>query len=89
MAVMKGVNCCIFYRPPLSDIHVCIRKEELFAMVDHSPEPHAHPSNEHPPDTKPINFSTLANGQRELTIEHEGQFYRLRVTKNGKLLLNK
>ena len=64
-------------------------KEKLSIMVDHSPEPQAQPAHERPPETKPINFSTLANGQRELTIEHEGQFYKLRVTKNGKLLLNK
>ena len=36
-----------------------------------------------------ISFHKLANGRPEITIEHEGQQYRLRATKNGKLLLNK
>lgn len=34
-------------------------------------------------------FSELADGKSELLIEHQGQTYLLRVTKNGKLLLNK
>ena len=38
---------------------------------------------------RPISFQTLSNGRTEITIEHEGQEYRLRATKNGKLLLNK
>lgn len=37
----------------------------------------------------PVTFSQLAGGKNELTIEHEGQLYRLLATKNGKLLLNK
>jgi hemin uptake protein HemP len=38
---------------------------------------------------KPVSFAQLAGGKAELAIEHEGQLYRLRTTKNGKLLLNK
>ncbi|MCA9038465.1 MAG: hemin uptake protein HemP [Planctomycetaceae bacterium] len=37
----------------------------------------------------PVTFSQLAGGRTECAIEHEGQLYRLRVTKNGKLILNK
>lgn len=31
----------------------------------------------------------LFRGQREITIEHSGTVYRLRITKAGKLILNK
>ena len=36
-----------------------------------------------------INFSELAQGKKEVRITHNGEIYRLRVTKNGKLILNK
>ena len=31
----------------------------------------------------------LFKGARELVIEHNGEFYRLKVTRQGKLILNK
>lgn len=34
-------------------------------------------------------FSEIAGGTAEVIIEHEGQRYRLRATRNGRLLLNK
>ncbi|MEP3482124.1 MAG: hemin uptake protein HemP [Fuerstiella sp.] len=36
-----------------------------------------------------VTFKQLADGKNELLIEHKGQKYLLRATKNGKLLLNK
>ncbi len=36
-----------------------------------------------------VSFSQLAKGKREVLLEHEGQLYRLRLTRNGKLILNK
>ena len=36
-----------------------------------------------------ISFSEIAGGTTEVIIEHEGQKYRLRATRNGRLLLNK
>ncbi|HBN74417.1 MAG TPA: hemin uptake protein HemP [Planctomycetaceae bacterium] len=36
-----------------------------------------------------ISFSELSRGKREVLLEHEGQLYRLRLTRNGKLILNK
>lgn len=36
-----------------------------------------------------LKFGELAKGKNELLIEHQGQTYSLRSTKNGKLLLNK
>lgn len=38
---------------------------------------------------KAIRFAELAAGRNEVTIEFEGQLYRLRATRNGRLLLNK
>ena len=32
---------------------------------------------------------TLFRGNREIAIRHEGEFYRLRITRQGKLILNK
>ena len=34
-------------------------------------------------------FNEIAGGATEVIIEHEGQRYRLRATRNGRLLLNK
>ncbi|MCH2209987.1 MAG: hemin uptake protein HemP [Fuerstiella sp.] len=37
----------------------------------------------------PIDSSTLLQGQRQVLIEHDGEIYRLVVTRNNKLLLQK
>ncbi|MBV6651249.1 MAG: hemin uptake protein HemP [Hoeflea sp.] len=36
-----------------------------------------------------IPSSTLFQDRREITISHEGAIYRLRITRQGKLILNK
>ena len=36
-----------------------------------------------------IRSEELLRGGREVLIEHEGVFYRLRLTRNGKLILQK
>jgi len=36
-----------------------------------------------------VSFADLARGFREVIIEHQGQIYRLRVTRNEKLILQK
>ncbi|MEQ9409844.1 MAG: hemin uptake protein HemP [Fuerstiella sp.] len=38
---------------------------------------------------RPVSFEELAGGQAEVIIEHKGQQYRLRTTRNGGLILNK
>ncbi len=54
-----------------------------------------HPSDQPKPDSihwepaKKIQFETLAEGQTEVLIEYQGQLYRLRATRNKKLILNK
>lgn len=46
-----------------------------------------------PPESTPlprtVRSDELFQGAREIVIEHEGVCYRLRLTKSGKLLLNK
>lgn len=36
-----------------------------------------------------VDSRNLLRGARELRIRHEGQIYTLRVTRNGRLILNK
>ena len=36
-----------------------------------------------------IDSTQLFSDKKEVQIRHDGQIYRLRVTKNGKLILNK
>jgi len=38
---------------------------------------------------KTVTSEQLLGGAREIAIRHEGQEYRLQVTKNGKLILTK
>ena len=46
-----------------------------------------------PPDSaseeQVVDSRDLLRGKRELQISHEGEVYRLRVTRNGRLILNK
>lgn len=36
-----------------------------------------------------ISSSDLFDGRREIGIEHHGAYYRLKITRQGKLILNK
>jgi hemin uptake protein HemP len=59
-------------------------------------------ANDHPQSQKPdskgdqsvdapkvVKTHDLFNGQREICIEHEGEQYRLRITRRNKLILQK
>ncbi|MBC7964357.1 MAG: hemin uptake protein HemP [Fuerstia sp.] len=46
-------------------------------------------SGQNPIVQRVVSFSQIAGGTTEVIIEHEGQQYRLRATRNGRLLLNK
>lgn len=46
------------------------------------------PSGESQP-TVVVQAAQLFHGQREVCIEHEGVRYRLRITRRGKLILQK
>jgi len=41
------------------------------------------------PGASPIDSEQLLQGQREVQIRHQGEIYRLLVTRNGKLILQK
>lgn len=41
------------------------------------------------PQSRVLDSAHILAGQREVIIEHEGVVYRLRHTKNGKLILTK
>ena len=51
------------------------------------------PSEEHPGESSPkvriIRSAELLQGEREVCIDHEGEIYRLRLTRNKKLILHK
>ena len=42
-----------------------------------------------PPDSRTVSSESLLQGGNELQITHRGEVYRLRVTRSGKLILNK
>lgn len=47
------------------------------------------PSKQAGPSASIIESSALFAGMKQVLISHEGDIYRLRITKNGKLILNK
>jgi hemin uptake protein HemP len=54
----------------------------------HDEQPHEPPrpqTNQH----AVVDSRDLFRGTKELQISHEGEVYRLRVTRNGRLILNK
>lgn len=46
-------------------------------------------SGPRPMSARRVESNRLMSGERELVIEHAGQEYRLRVTRNDKLILTK
>lgn len=42
-----------------------------------------------PPDEAALDSSRLFADRKEVKIRHAGEVYRLRLTRNGKLILNK
>ncbi len=58
------------------------------------PEPTPDPRDGNPQEASPSAGRTLTSDQlfqglREIQILHAGEVYRLRLTRNGKLILNK
>ena len=53
-------------------------------------KPHQHKhSQEETARRSPIELQDLMRNAREVEISHEGQIYRLRITRNRKLILTK
>ncbi|MDN5929221.1 MAG: hemin uptake protein HemP [Hyphomicrobiales bacterium] len=40
-------------------------------------------------DTRTLDSATLFAGRTEIVIDHDGALYRLKITRQGKLILNK
>ena len=80
--------------PPYSSIsgsgsHLQAVSHRADSMTDNPPKPEPPSPPERSSPENLVSFLALTNGAREVMIEYEGQRYRLRATKNGKLLLNK
>jgi len=65
-------------------------------MLDHvafepvnAPQPNRTTPSSPPPSAQRIDSRRLLAGGRELVIDHAGQEYRLRLTRNDKLILTK
>jgi len=50
---------------------------------------HAPPHNEPTAQHRIIESADLFRGTNEIMIQHEGLVYRLKITRQGKLILNK
>lgn len=51
--------------------------------------PAPNPASQSPAAGQALSFELLGQGQNEVLIAYRGQLYRLRATRNGKLILNK
>ncbi|VTT99730.1 : hemP [Gemmataceae bacterium] len=56
-------------------------------MSEHEPDEPAEPSGDEP--RKVVRAEELFGEEREIWIEHDGVRYRLRITRRGKLILQK
>ncbi len=54
---------------------------------NHPPEPSLPPG--HPPAVPRFDLQDLMQGGREVLIHHKGEWYRLSITRNEKLILHK
>jgi hemin uptake protein HemP len=60
----------------------------LEAEMDHNPKP-SNESEHSDSSPKEYESSQLLHGAKEILIRHAGEVYRLRLTKNDKLILQK
>lgn len=65
--------------------------ESQFRVPDpmQNSDPHKNQPAPNQPPTSVLTSKELLGERRELVILHEGELYRLRVTKNNKLILTK
>jgi hemin uptake protein HemP len=49
----------------------------------------AMPRRPQPADTRTLDSAALFAGRTEIVIDHDGALYRLKITRQGKLILNK
>jgi hemin uptake protein HemP len=66
------------------------RKAQAVNPSENLPKPNPDETPPHHPDSlRLIRSEELLAGAHEVLIEHEGQTYRLRLTRSGKLILHK
>lgn len=58
-------------------------------LADSNPNPPERSDSDHAAARIVVRSEDLLQGQREVAIQHGEETYRLRVTKTGKLILNK
>lgn len=88
-AAFKPESAMFFEIPQTFGLKTEPEHDHISPMTNDNSQRQKSPKSEEQPLGRPLTFSQLSEGKNELTIEHEGQLYRLRATKNGKLLLNK
>lgn len=69
---------------------VSSRMNEVQPHLDAAGSAQSHISEQaYEPQLKTYGSRELFNGSREVAIEHGGSLYRLKITRQGKLILNK
>ncbi|MEJ5082521.1 MULTISPECIES: hemin uptake protein HemP [unclassified Ochrobactrum] len=69
---------------------VSSRMPELQSRLDTTGQVKSHTSEQsYESQLKTYGSRELFNGSREVAIEHGGSLYRLKITRQGKLILNK
>ncbi len=56
-------------------------------IADKNPTPPVH--NTAAPQLRIVESTDIFRGQNEIMIKHEGVIYRMKITRQGKLILNK
>jgi hemin uptake protein HemP len=66
------------------------RMPEIQSRLETGGQAKSHVSEQsYEPQLKTYGSRELFNGSREVAIEHGGSLYRLKITRQGKLILNK
>lgn len=94
------MSCTLRTGSNSSDLHARIgRYGDYIPVMNAIPMTSGNPPPEKPPGDTPATTTTgprrvitsqdLLHGEQEVLIDHEGEQYRLRLTRNGKLILQK
>jgi hemin uptake protein HemP len=76
-------------------IRITIFNKLNFIVLKKMPEYHKYTSINHPPrpstinSSQPVESRDLLQGRDQVEILHRGETYRLRITRQGKLILTK
>jgi hemin uptake protein HemP len=67
----------------------CASKPENVTGSERPEEPHSAPVQPSATAMRTLDSAELFEGRREVQIRHGGALYRLKITRQGKLILNK